>query len=156
MIERRAILTGGLAVAIAGCAAPSPPREPRVMVRYLRAPDAVIEVSVVGPALATATLIDGEGKAIQAGSIVVEREGSAASPDIGVGVGGGSRSGVSTGVFIGIPILTGRTERVTSRARVPVGEVAGYREAWRAHSLRLTFGDPSQTRPIDVPAPEPM
>lgn len=145
-------------LALAACAGDQGPREPRVMVLYLANPGA-IEVSVIGPALASALLVDASGRAIAAETIVVERDPIAASPspDVGVGVFGGSRGGIGTGVFVGVPILgTSRAERSTSRARVPLSDVEAYRAQWRTSVLRLTFAGARAIGPIDVPAPEPM
>jgi hypothetical protein len=146
-----------VALLLAGCAGAEGPPQPRVMVIYLPSP-AAIEVSVLGPALASALLVDAEGRATAAETIMVERDPIAASPspDIGVGVFGGSRGGVGTGVFVGVPILgPARTERSSSRARVPLPDLEAYRAQWRTSVLRLTFAGARGVGPIDVPAPEP-
>jgi hypothetical protein len=77
---------------------------------------------------------------------------------VGVGVGGGSGGfGVGTGFGIGFGGGSGapRDPRVTSTARIRVPDMAAYRAQWQQWKVRVTLGEGSSRRTIEVGAPPP-
>jgi hypothetical protein len=84
-------------------------------------------------------------------------------PEIGVGVAGGSSSGIrSSGVIISLPITgTGGPPRgptfVESRALLAVTDPASYRTDWQGYSVRLRLGaPPGDTKHLTLDAPSPL
>ncbi len=84
-----------------------------------------------------------------------------AAPGFGVGVFGGSSGHVGTSVGVGFPIggygSGPRETRVQSLARIPVGDMAGYRAGWQHWKIRLQVGTPEagNARTMEIPAPRP-
>lgn len=81
--------------------------------------------------------------------------------NFGVGVTGGSSSGVQPSVGIGFPIF-GRTptaqprEEVRSVARIKVADMAAYRADWQRWIVRILFGTKGPSpRKMEMAAPAP-
>jgi hypothetical protein len=76
-------------------------------------------------------------------------------PQFGVGVFGGSSSGVGTAVGIGLPLggETARTTLVDSRASLPISDIAAYRSNWQQWQIRIGLDNPP--RQVTTPAPQP-
>jgi hypothetical protein len=151
----------GIGLALAACAAP-PERAPIAHARLL-APG-VIEVRTTAPReLTLAELVAPGGQAIAARRIEasVRRAGAtAARPDIGVQVEGGSASGVDPSISIGLPVM-GLFRRpppaiVESIALIDVPADAPARPDWPRWQLRLRWGPAGQNAIYrELPAPPP-
>lgn len=99
----------------------------------------------------------------------IERErlsrtgGSYGQPSMGVGVGVGGSSGgnfgVGSGVGFGFPLGGGssapRDGRVASTAKIRVPDMTAYRAHWQQWKVRVTLGEGSSKRVIEVGAPPP-
>ncbi|MGH6931677.1 MAG: hypothetical protein ACREEE_04520 [Dongiaceae bacterium] len=129
---------------------------------FLAADDHTIEVIVTAEKPAVGIeLISPAGLVQPATRIERTRiaSGAAGDPEIGFGVGvfGGSNSGVGTAVGIGFPLTIGgeaaRRPMVRSRAELSVTDLAAYRSEWRRWRIRVSFDDP--LREITTPAPPP-
>lgn len=83
-------------------------------------------------------------------------------PRVGVGVGvfGGSHSGVGTSIGLGFPLGGSRTvERAVgykSVARIPLDDMAYYEATWQQWRTRIRFAEPEGgARFIEIEAPPP-
>lgn len=170
-----------LALALAGCA-DQPKRDARA--RALPPPQAIFHVgfaetadgAAAGPVievfardvlpLTLAELVGPNGAISQARAIerqVQAPAGGSLRPEIGVGVAGGSSSGIrSSGVIISLPITgIGGPPRepsfVESRTMLAVPDPAAYRADWQNYSVRLRLGaPPGDTKHITLDAPSPQ
>lgn len=79
----------------------------------------------------------------------------AVRPQFGVGVFGGSNSGVGTAVGIGLPLGgdSAPTTLVDSRASLTIVDVAAYRSNWQKWQIRVGLDNPP--RQVTTPAPQP-
>ena len=147
--------------ALAACAGP-PQRAPTVHARMLS--PAVIEIRATAEReLTQAVLVAPGGQVLAARGIEVNLRragGAMARPDFGVGVEGGSGSGVDPSISIGIPLM-GLFRRpppaiVDSTALIDVPAEAPARPDWTCWLLRLRFG-PAGPDAIyrELPAPPP-
>jgi hypothetical protein len=81
--------------------------------------------------------------------------------DVGVGVSGGSSSGVQPSFGIGFPIFGGaprspQRDEVQSKALILVPDMAAYRANWRHMILRIYLGEKSASpRKMEMAAPSP-
>lgn len=156
---------------LAACADRTPrPAEPAVTVGFAtQAPPgaaAAIEVRAVNPRPLTAAALVGPGGPVAVAQ-TIERDLPAASPgygvgpDVGVGVYGGSSSGIGTGVFLGFPIggygvpRPADAGRTRSRAVIPIADMAAYRQTWERTQVRLRFGSDELAEIVEIPAPAP-
>lgn len=150
------------------CAAPEP-LPPSLRAGFL-ADSAVIEVQARDVvALSGAELALPDGRVVAAEEVVSTRPPRPQRPNepldagVGVGVVGGSRSGVDTAVVVSLPVDFGGLfrrrrppELIESRARIAIADLAAYRVAWPAARLRLVLGQPpGPTRTVELPAPAP-
>jgi hypothetical protein len=80
---------------------------------------------------------------------------------LGVGVSGGSSSGVQPSVGFGFPLFGGtprspQRDEVHSRALILVPDMAAYRANWQHAILRITLGEKSiSPRKMEMAAPSP-
>lgn len=123
----------------------------------------VIEVRVADPEpVEQAELRAPDGRVYPAFQIDRDRvvqEGGGYSPfGVGVGVFGGSSSGVGTSFGVGLPLggVGGapREPQVASLARIRVDDMAAYRVDWPAWKVRLRLGEVNP-RFMELPAPRP-
>lgn len=115
--------------------------------------------------VARAVLIDPRGHAVEAAHIdhdrIAYRGGSIGWPRIGVGVTGGSNSGISTGIGIGFPLLPQTTEAAgsinESRFGFVIPDIAGYNATWQHWKLHVDLSDGVNSRSFETlpPAPPP-
>jgi len=81
--------------------------------------------------------------------------------DVGVGISGGSSSGVQPSFGIGFPIFGGtpnspQRDEVHSKALIRVPDMTAYRANWQRTILRITLGEKSVSpRKMQMPAPPP-
>jgi len=81
--------------------------------------------------------------------------------NLGVGVSGGSSSGVQPSFGIGFPIFGGtpnspQRDEVHSKALIRVPDMAAYRASWQRMILRITLGEKSVSpRKMEMAAPAP-
>lgn len=124
-----------------------------------------IDVIVRDPLpVSAATLIDPQGHEIAANRIDHDRlaysGGSIGWPSIGVGVMGGSNSGVSTGVGIGFPLFPQTTEAAgsinESRFGFEITDVAAYNANWQHWKIHVDLSDGVNSRSFEsLPPPPP-
>lgn len=153
---------------LSSCAAPEP-LPPSLRAGFV-AGSAVIEVQARDPLpLRAAELLLPDGAVVAAEELASTlpppppRPGEPRDAGVGVGVVGGSRSGVDTAVVVSLPVDFGGLfrrrrppELIESRARFAISDLGAYRMAWPAARLRLTLGDtPGPTRVVELPAPAP-
>jgi hypothetical protein len=125
---------------------PAPERQPSVHVRLV-APGTIEVRTAAERELTLADLVSPGGEAIAARRIdssVRRAAQAAARPEIGVGVEGGSGSGVDPSISIGVPVL-GLFRRpppaiVESIALIDAPAEAPARPDWPRWILRLRFG----------------
>jgi hypothetical protein len=124
-----------------------------------------IDVIVRDPLpVSAAILIDPQGHEIAANRIDHDRlaysGGSIGWPSIGVGVVGGSNSGVSTGVGIGFPLFPQTTEAAgsinESRFGFEIADVAAYNANWQHWKIHVDLNDGVNSRSFEsLPPPPP-
>ncbi len=176
---RNALPTLGLLTALAalatGCGYDSPPPpsyagggafDERVDAAISAEDESVILLTISDPLpVKSAQLIDPAGAATEA--FLIERDsdhyhgGSGIRPNIGVGVVGGSSSGVSTGVGIGFPIFSstgdGAVRRITeSRVRLRIADLAVYRANWQRYAIAVELDDGVNRRSFRMVPPAPL
>jgi hypothetical protein len=124
--------------------------------------DQLIRVVVTGEKPAAAIeLVSPAGQVARAERIertrISQRQAGQPAISMGVGVFGGSSSGVGTAVGIGVPLGGGGNEQgqsfTRSEADLPVGDMAAYRADWQRWQIRVSFDGPP--RQIMTPAPRP-
>jgi hypothetical protein len=124
-----------------------------------------IDVTVRDPLpVSMATLIDPQGHAISAERIDRNRlsysGGSTGWPRIGVGIAGGSSSGVSTGFGIGFPLFPQTTEAAgsinESRFSFQIPDTAAYNANWQRWKIHVDLSDGVNSRSFEsLPPPPP-
>jgi hypothetical protein len=123
-----------------------------------------IDVTVRDPLpVSAATLIDPQGNRIAANRIDHDRLAysgdSIGWPRIGVGVVGGSNSGVSTGFGIGLPLLPQTTEAAgsinESRFNFAIPDVAAYAAGWQHWKIHVDLSDGVNSRSFESLPPAP-
>lgn len=127
--------------------------------------EAVIIVTVEDPLpVKSARLIDPDGRVTEAFAIDRDRQtysgGSSVQPNVGVGVVGGSSSGVSTGIGIGFPIFSsdggGAVRRMTeSRVQLRITDLAAYRLSWQRYAIAVDLDDGVNRRSFQMVPPAP-
>lgn len=175
---RRTLLALGLLLSLAalatGCGYDSPPPpnyagggafDERVVAAISAEDESVIILTISDPLpVKSARLIDPAGAMTEAFAIERDsdnyRGGSGIRPNIGVGVVGGSSSGVSTGVGIGFPIFSstgdGAVRRITqSRVRLRIADLAAYRTGWQRYSIAVELDDGVNRRAFRMIPPAP-
>ncbi len=136
------------------------PPGPAITVSYTE-PAAIDITAVHKLPLTGVELIAPGGRTSRAATI--DREFSTAAPSyppqVGVGIFGGSGGGFGVGTGLGFPLggsPASAPPPVRARARVPVDDVADYRQNWERYVVRLRFGTaPADTAVADMPAPAP-
>jgi hypothetical protein len=127
------------------------------------APPGVAVAAIHPQPLLAAELLGPTGAVIGTAS-AVERDGAAAGgglgmPNVGVGVFGGSGGGIGTGIGLGFPLGSGPPPPPANpnryRARIPISDLAAYRESWERSNVRLRFGTASDNVTAEIPAPAP-
>ena len=124
-----------------------------------------IDVTVRDPLpVSMASLIDPQGHAIAAERIDRNRlsysGGPAGWPRIGVGIAGGSSSGVSTGFGIGFPLFPQTTEAAgsinESRFSFAIPDIAAYNTNWQRWKIHVDLSDGVNSRSFEsLPPPPP-
>jgi hypothetical protein len=84
-----------------------------------------------------------------------------ASPNVGVGVFGGSSGRIGTGIGIGVPIFSsGQSSSgstvVESTAQVRISNPVLYRQTWQNWKLRAELDDGRTRRTIELIPPKPL
>lgn len=124
----------------------------------------LITVTVNDPLPARAArLIAPDGGITQASAIDTTRdiahEDSGFGPRLGVGVAGGSSSGVSTGFGIGFPLFgdgNSKTYATTeSRISFRLKDVADYRRNWQRYAIAIDLDDGVNKRTFQMLPPAP-
>ena len=156
---------------LAACAGPAPKRPPppqgvmAVSARLAMPPAPEVEISVAnlppGRYVEAIALIDPEGARYPArlSAPVTTTEGGVKSgPTVGVGVRGGSSTGVQPSVTLGWNVSRGRTERTSRRvaARAIIPDPAAYREGagrWRVEVAVIEVDGARRT--LSFPAVRP-
>ena len=132
---------------------------------FLKDDPTVIEVKVRDPLpVARVVLIDPTGAETEAYDIERDRQtyrsGGSPSPNVGVGVFGGSSGHVGTGVGIGFPIFSsgqsGSSTVVDSTAKVKINNPVLYRTSWQNWKLRAELDDGRTKRTIELVPPKPL
>lgn len=132
----------------------------------ISAEDAAVILVIVDDPLPvkSARLIDPNGAVTEAFAIDRDRQsysgGSHVQPNVGVGVVGGSSSGVSTGIGIGIPLFSsdggGAVRRMTeSRVRIRIPDAAAYRRDWQRYAIAVELDDGVNRRSFQMVPPAP-
>lgn len=134
---------------------------------FLKDDPTVIEVTVRDPLPVTrVVLVDPTGAETQAYDIQRDTQtyrsgGYGASPNVGVGVFGGSSGHIGTGIGIGVPIFSSgqsgydRTV-VDSTAKVRISNPVLYRSSWQDWKLRAELGEDGSKRTIELVPPKPL
>jgi len=126
-------------------------------------PDHIV-VNVNDPLpVSAASLIDPQGHAIHATRIDHNRvsyKGSGSGwPRIGVGISGGSSSGVSTGFGIGIPLFPQTSQAAgsinESRFSFVLPDIAAYNGSWQRWKIHVDLSDGVNTRSFETLPPAP-
>jgi hypothetical protein len=126
-------------------------------------PDHIV-VSVNDPLpVSAASLIDPQGRVITATRIdhnrVSYKGGGSGWPQIGVGISGGSSSGVSTGFGIGIPLFPQTTQAAgsinESRFSFVLPDIAAYNGSWQRWKIHVDLSDGVNTRSFETLPPAP-
>ena len=126
--------------------------------------ETIIVVTVADPLpVKAARLIAPDGRVTEAFAIDRDRQsysdGGGIQPNVGVGVVGGSSSGVSTGIGIGFPIFSsggGATHRITeSRVQLRIADIAAYRQAWQRYAIAVDLDDGVNRRSFQMVPPAP-
>jgi hypothetical protein len=124
----------------------------------------VITVTVSDPLPAKAArLIAPDGRVTEASAIATERqmahEDNSLRPRFGVGVTGGSSSGVSTGFGFGFPLFGNSETRTYSVTRSQISfrlaDPADYRRNWRRYSIAVDLDDGVNRRSFQMLPPAP-
>lgn len=113
--------------------------------------------------VSAAMLIDPQGRAIYAPRIDHDRLSyggrSSGWPKIGIGVSGGSNSGVSTGFGIGFPLFPQTTESAgsinESRFGFEIPDVAAYNANWQHWKIHVDLNDGVNSRSFEILPPAP-
>ena len=113
--------------------------------------------------VSAATLIDPQGNRIVASRIDRDRVAytgrGSGWPRIGVGVSGGSSSGVSTGFGIGFPLLPQTTEAAgsiyESRFNFAVPDATAYAASWQRWKVHIDLSDGVNSRSFETLPPAP-
>ncbi len=126
----------------------------------------VIEVSVRDALpVARVFLVDPAGAQTAAFDIQrdkqIYRSDAGPSPNVGVGVFGGSSGHIGTGIGIGFPIFSSGQPNhtaavVDSRAKVRIPNAVLYREAWQRWKLRVELDDGRNNRVLEMVPPKPL
>lgn len=122
------------------------------------APDRILVLTRSGQPLEEATLVAPDGRGWTAERLESEAPRRMARPDIGIGVEGGSSSGVNPGLTFGLPLfgwigsLAEEKPPVSARAEIRVGDPAAYRRDWRNWTIELLFGARER---LTIRAPDP-
>jgi hypothetical protein len=133
--------------------------------RFLKDDPTVIELTVRDPLpVARMVLIDPTGAETEAFDIQRDRQtfrsGGGASPNVGVGVFGGSSGRIGTGIGLGFPIFSsgqsGSSTVVDSTARVRISNPVLYRTTWQNWKLRAELDDGRAKRTIELVPPKPL
>ncbi len=156
-----------LCSAVSACERGNPapaPTIPSISVSYVDGAPPGVAVAATHPhPLLSAELVAPGGAAISTAS-AVERDsagpGTVGSPvGVGVGVFGGSGGGIGTGIGLGFPLGSGPPPPPANpnryRARIPISDLAAYRQSWERTTVRLRFGTPSDNVTAEIPAPAP-
>jgi hypothetical protein len=141
-------------------AADLPPLETSIPIT---APDRIY-VTVRDPLpVKAAMLVDPQGHQIEARRIDHDRIAYGGShvgwPSIGVGVMGGSNSGVSTGFGIGFPLFPGQAQAAgsinESRFGFVVPDVAAYNASWQHWKIHIDLSNGVTSRSFETLPPAP-
>jgi hypothetical protein len=141
-------------------AADLPPLETSILAT---APDRIY-VTVRDPLpVSAAMLVDPQGHQIDARRIDHDRIAYGGSnvgwPSIGVGVMGGSNSGVSTGIGIGFPLFPGQAQAAgsinESRFGFVVPDVAAYNASWQHWKIHIDLSNGVTSRSFETLPPAP-
>jgi hypothetical protein len=148
------------ALVLAACAGDSSPR-PAAVAEFVGANLIEVRVSDVR-ALESALLVGPGGRSLEPADIVAGQPApppEAPRPGIGVFVEGGSSSGVTPGVVLGVPLRLGEGARrtpVLSSARFRLPDPEFYRRSWQDWRIELRLGPPgAEAAYLTVPAPAP-
>ncbi len=149
MILRRHVLAAIAAAGLLAACAAEPPRRPppagimAVSARLAAPPAQAVEVEVgnipPGRRVERVVLIDAEGTRHPAPTLVTLRTsegGLTSGPRVGIGVSGGSSSGINPSISLGWNVTGDQTARSGQRieARIPIPDPAAYRATaprWR-------------------------
>jgi hypothetical protein len=158
-----------LALALTGCwggGGTPPPRE-SVDSQFVAGASDQIQTTVVDALpVKTAVLKMPDGTTLAAAQIDRDRntysEDTGYGPNLGVGVAGGSRGGVSSGIGFGFPLFGGggpggnyTHSMTTSRVRFRVPDMAAYRRDWQHWVLHIDLDDGANSRAIETLPPAP-
>jgi len=157
------------ALLLTGCWSSSPPPAPResVVSHFVLGMSDQIETTIVDPLpVKAAVLRQPDGQTVPATQIDKERSTYTDTNDpygsgFGVGVEGGSRGGVSTGVGFGFPLFGGggpdsrSHSTTTSTLRFKVPDMAAYRRDWQHWVLHVDLDDGANRRVIETLPPAP-
>lgn len=113
--------------------------------------------------VSAAILVDPQGHQIAAGRIDHDRlsyGGSAVGwPSIGVGIMGGSNSGVSTGFGIGFPLFPGQAQAAgslsESRFGFEIPDIAAYNASWQHWKIHIDLSNGVSKRSFETLPPAP-
>ncbi len=124
-------------------------------------PDRILVLTRSAKPLQEATLVAPDGSGWSASQVDSDAPRRTARPDIGIGVEGGSASGVNPGISIGLPLFGWigsafrETPPVQGRAMIRVPDAARYRRDWPAWTIELLFGPPGSAESLTLMAPDP-
>jgi hypothetical protein len=113
--------------------------------------------------VSAATLVDPQGHQITASRIDHDRLSYGGSPvgwpSIGVGIMGGSNSGVSTGFGIGFPLFPGQAQAAgsvnESRFGFALPDVAAYNASWQHWKIHIDLSNGVTSRSFETLPPAP-
>ncbi len=159
----------GLLSACGGTESRPPPKPvpPAGVMKVTARPAAAAAVQVLiadvppGRRIERVALIDAQGMRHPADSLVpvsVTEGGARAGPSIGIGVTGGSSSGINPSLSLGWNVLGGGAERQSRRieARVPLADPAAYRAAPGSWRVEIVFTEiDGARRTLTFPAQPP-
>ncbi len=156
-----------LCLAVSACERGSPapaPTSPSISVSYVDGAPPGVAVAATHPQPLLSAELVGPGGAVIGTASAVERDSATAgyggSPvGVGVGVFGGSGGGIGTGIGLGFPLGSGPPPPPANptryRARIPISDLAAYRQNWERTTVRLRFGTTSDNVSAEIPAPAP-
>ena len=157
------------ALLLSGCWGSEPPPAPResVISHFVLGSTDQIQTTIVDVLPVKAAMLKlPNGQQVAAQQIDKEHnvynERTGYGPNFGVGVAGGSNSGVSSGVGFGFPLFGGggysgtRTHSMTtSTVRFKVPDMAAYRRDWQQWVLHIDLDDGANRRSIETLPPAP-